>query len=919
MRREPGDGEDGAQSPRSSAGTVEGLVRGHLDAACRAGSGRQAASRWRVDSWSTWLIVLPDGFPLPDHGWKLHLSSREATFTNLVQAVLPLLLAEGCPFKLARSPQIVSELNDGRTSPASVGKAITVYPDQRRLPDFGFELARMLHGHEGPRVLSDRQVHPSAPVYYRYGPFRAGSRSPDEHGRMRSILDGPDGDWFDADATLRYRQPSWAADPFARQSAGTSAGGQASGASADPDRLGDRYRVTGGIREAAQGNIYRGIDESDGSAVVIKQARAFVAEHGGIDTRMRLRNERRILNELAGTSGVPRFIDHFQQGTDEFLVTADCGPVTLAQDVMANGPYRCEAGAGSRRADSLAARLAGIVHAIHDHGVIMRDLSPRNVVLDGEDITVVDFGLSAHDGLHMAGGTPGYAPVRQFRDEPPCEADDLHALGMTLLYAVTGLDPVTLGRDDEDLARTRALQAIYARTGPRPAGIWAAIAALLGDGDQARAALIRLTGTAPTGDGSAHASDAKVLTRQPVKVTRELCAEIVASLRADLLSEVEQRLATPAGNLGPHDVNVYDGTSGIGLELLHHCDDKAVRDLVAELVRYTASAARSARLPPGLFNGVMGVRVLMSEARFRGIDAATGPPDIAPPSPHRAPDWNVIGTDLIEGAAGLGLGHLCLFRADGDRAHLDAARNCARVIDEGIAVDPAAVVAVDHFDWDIGRTGVDPSAGAAHGLAGIVELYLALAERTGERADLDAAAIQCQALAERAPSLMLMAGRPSARPLAGSWCQGLAGVGRTLLHGSTVLCDPALGVLASRSADACMDLLQRMPALGQCCGVAGVGNLLIDLAVSEREERYWSAADRIADHLLLRSAGSPEHPVFTEASPGRCDPAWASGIAGILAFFRRLAGRGGPDSLPLWEVAAERRAGGHSPGGHTGS
>ena len=146
--------------------------------------------RYRLRRDSTWLILTPEGSALPAHGWKLHISSRVATFPDLVERLVPVLLAEGCAFKLARSPQVLRRLNNGLTSPASVGKAFTVYPDQARVREVGLRLADLLRGAPGPRILSDRVVDPAAPVYYRYGPFRQ-SWQADATGRLVTLIHGP--------------------------------------------------------------------------------------------------------------------------------------------------------------------------------------------------------------------------------------------------------------------------------------------------------------------------------------------------------------------------------------------------------------------------------------------------------------------------------------------------------------------------------------------------------------------------------------------------------------------------------------------------------------------------------------------------------------------------------------------------------
>jgi len=396
----------------------------------------QAGASCAVTGGPVWLEVTPTGLVLPEAGWKLHVSSRASTFPLLVAAILPVLLAEGCAFKLARSQRALSELNDGITMPASVGKAFAIYPDQARVRELGLQLADLLRGYEGPRVLSDRRIVKSAPVYYRFGPFTA-RRAFDARGRLDTSVRGPDGEEVDAVATLRYSQPAWTVDPFTGET------GTAPRPASAPAILGGRFQIVGGIREAAQGNVLRGRDLRHGTSVIVKQARALVGEHGDQnDARARLRNERRVLGVLDGLAGVPRFIDHFRHGTDEFLVTSDCGGENLTERVRRTGRYQPGPDHGLASLDRLAARLAEIVGAMHRRGVIMRDLSPKNIVVAGAVVSIVDFGLAYHDGLHLPGVTPGYAPARQHRDEPPLDTDDLHALGLTLLFAASGQHPV---------------------------------------------------------------------------------------------------------------------------------------------------------------------------------------------------------------------------------------------------------------------------------------------------------------------------------------------------------------------------------------------------------------------------------------------------------------------------------------------
>lgn len=862
-------------SGTEQADPVEQLVRHHV------GTG------YLLESGPVWLTVRPEGITLPAHGWKLHLSARVLGFPELIATVLPVLLDAGCAFKLARSLRALSDLNEGISAPAAVGKAVTIYPDQDRVRELGLRLAEVLRGQKGPRILSDRQVRDDAPVYYRYGPFQAGWEA-DSEGRLVSLLRGPAGEEFDAAATLSYRQPPWSTDPF------TGEAGERPPEQTGPTLLGGRYRITDGIRQSARGNVYSAVDEQDGGVVIVKQARALVAEYDDHnDTRLRLRNERRVLRALDGVAGVPKFRDHFRHADDEFLVTSHCGPRTLVQDVLTGGAYP-PAAAGPRSLDRLTACLARIVSDVHQRGVIIRDLSPNNIVTDGQTVSVVDFGIAAYAGLHLPGATPGYAPARQLRDEPPRETDDYYALGMTLLFAATMLDPVP-GDGDAGLSRRRALQTIQSRYGKAPTGVIAAIADLLSeDSERSTEAFQHLAhGQEPGPHGSARSLPA------PPEITPQIAAAVAADLLDKLLDRAAEILRSGSGTEAAHDASIYSGTAGIGLELLQNTHVQRSADLVADLAPFTATAARRVKLLPGLFTGSTGVEVFLRQAVGRGVDLTGSPAGNIP-----GPGWEPVGDDLIVGAAGIGLGHLSLYRATGDTAHLDMARRCAAYLRARPGPDALHVGAPAPGSAPPGdlapRAAVDTSSGSAHGLAGKTEFWLALAVETGDEPVLAAAARHADQLARRARVLIREAGNPAVPTLAASWCRGLAGIGGTLLQAGPVLGDASLVSLAREAADICLAYVPRMSVLGRCCGVAGIGCFLIDLATVTGDQCYWPAADDVAAHMLLRSWGAPGHPEFVsdDAHDGR-DASWSSGLTGLLTFFRRLAQHGGPDCLPL--------------------
>lgn len=881
-------------------------------------------SGWSDDTWS---YLNDPRMPAMAHGWKLHVSARPGDLTAVVDLVLPVLLRHVCHAKWARSPETLRELNSGASSAGAVGKAITVYPGPGTVVGLADQLVALLRDREGPRIVSDRRVDPRSPVYYRYGPFTGDYRT-GRSGRLESVMVGPDGRVFDGLATGAYRCPPWAEDPFADRP-----GNDARPPSSPEVGLGDglglglglgdgRYRITGGIVRKPQGNVYRAVDRATGLPVVVKQARAFVAEdESGADTRDRLRNERTVLAALDTVAGVPRALDYFRHHHDEYLVMSSCGDRDLRREVQENGPYRDDEARPARTLAELAGRLLRVLDGVHHRGVVVRDLKPDNVVLDAAGrCHVIDFGVSALDGVGPDGATPGYsAPVR--RAGGPAEpADDYYALGTTLCFAATGLDPVIVD-GDAAVNRDRTLTGLaWALPGDDHRPIRAAIAELTSLDPAVRTAgADRLrTGAvgAPAVVGAVGASraverpEAPRTPRGPGRLRWDdgLLDEIIEHTAAYCVAEA-RRIADPElaarANI-PTPVDVYGGSSGLGLELLHHLHRSGVRDSVHALASWTASQSRN--LSPGFYSGRTGVELFLAEARATPGAGNAGPtagagtagPDVVgtagpgehPALPARGPDGGPPEADLIEGVAGIGIGRLLLARhaaAGGDSRladrHLAVAAECDRMLASGEArLTPAGAET-------IGSAAL--REGLAHGGAGVAYFLLEHARATGDPATLHRARRACAHLAAVTPGIVAAATAPGGSRRYGSWCRGLAGIGAVLVRAADRLGEPEYLVLAQQSARACAALAPRMPLVTQCCGLSGVGDLLVDVAGAAGSEEFWHAAETVAAIILSRSGGTPSHPVFPDAGLTRSSATWAGGSAGVLAFLRRLHDHGG--------------------------
>jgi hypothetical protein len=356
---------------------------------------------------------------------------------------------------MAGDPRLLHLLNSKLQARGGSGKFITLYPPNESV--FAETIEQLYQRTkdtplEGPYVLSDWRYKDSRILFYRYGGFHP-VRQLNSDGTRTLCLVSPSGEYVPDERHPYPSVPEWVQKPFDGEEA-----------SVETEPLGmllnGRYRVEGAIGFSNAGGIYAATDTLDGGEVVIKEARPMTnwwsMKGRSWDAVYLLRRELEVMRRLQTLAFVPEAVELFEEGGHTFLVQERVDGISLdrywAQDEMILAPYIRRPGSIERfvtRFKYIAQTLLGMVTAIHEQGVLLGDLSPRNVLLNPDTLEcwIIDFESAAlaDDDSEVSEyaarwGTAGFQHPERERRRRLLPRDDFYALAMTLYSCVV---PIT--------------------------------------------------------------------------------------------------------------------------------------------------------------------------------------------------------------------------------------------------------------------------------------------------------------------------------------------------------------------------------------------------------------------------------------------------------------------------------------------
>src|SRR5262249_1995955 len=127
----------------------------------------------------------------------------------------------------------------------------------------------------------------------------------------------------------------------------------------------------------------------------------------------------------------------------------DASPEAIAMQFVAGHPLAEEPRGDVRRIVRLLRDAARAVHYAHGEGIVHRDLKPTNLLVEGDTVFVVDFGLAKDEAVDASRsasggllGTPSFMAPEQTQGRPADARTDVWALGATLHAALTARPPL---------------------------------------------------------------------------------------------------------------------------------------------------------------------------------------------------------------------------------------------------------------------------------------------------------------------------------------------------------------------------------------------------------------------------------------------------------------------------------------------
>ncbi|MEU6082184.1 serine/threonine-protein kinase [Streptomyces sp. NPDC047108] len=214
-------------------------------------------------------------------------------------------------------------------------------------------------------------------------------------------------------------------------------------AAPDAGRLvGGRYRLDTRLGHGGMGTVWKAHDVVVDRDVAVKEPR--------VPDNLPERERQTLYQRMQREARAAARVDHPSIVTVHDVVVEDGRPWIVMELVRGQSlADRLEEGTlDPREAARIGAAVLGALAAVHDAGVLHRDVKPANVLLGRHDrVVLTDFGIAqveGEQGLTETGafvGSPEFIAPERVLGQRPGPESDLWSLGVVLYAAVEGMSP----------------------------------------------------------------------------------------------------------------------------------------------------------------------------------------------------------------------------------------------------------------------------------------------------------------------------------------------------------------------------------------------------------------------------------------------------------------------------------------------
>ena len=342
-----------------------------------------------------------------------------------------------------------------------------------------------------------------------------------------------------------------------------------------------------------------------------------------------------------------------------------------------------------------------------------------------------------------------------------------------------------------------------------------------------------------------------------------------------------------------HNPDIFAGTGGIPIlfaDLFAVTGETRYREIAESgalwIDQETKANLTSPTADPSLYFGLAGhgmtlLRLFQATQRMRWLDLALS-------RAHALQRTTYADPEILTGAAGAVIFLLEVHHVTGDAGHLTAAERVGDLILTSAQADN------DGWRWRWKRrSGTFEATGFAHGASGI-GYALGELHRVTQRDDFrDAALGVARWISNK--GVRTQAGLAfnryvdDADPARVQWCHGAPGIGLFAIRTFEAIGAASLRELAEHCAEATYAAGDVKANASQCHGLAGNGELLIEVARVLGQERWMQHAIKFGHMALAYREDLNGRSRWLSDEPGEYGPDFMTGSAGTGHFFLRLA------------------------------